>query len=144
VNLTRRRLLAATAATGTAALAGCTGECGPRVPFVGTGTPRDGEIGVERVASESVPDEATVVRFSELPAEERRLLATAVETGGVAVCLDDGRRAEALRSFVDRLAFESYLRRDGVFYGLYARLTDAVFTATAAPPETETESDPCC
>ncbi|PSQ60377.1 hypothetical protein BRD18_01125 [Halobacteriales archaeon SW_7_71_33] len=142
MNLTRRRLLAATAATGTAALAGCTGECGPRVPFVETGRPRDGEIGVERVASESVPDEATVVRFSELSAEERGLLATAVETGGVAVCLDDGRRAEALRSFADRLVIESYLRRDDAFYGLYVRLTDVVSTATAAPPETE--SDPCC
>jgi hypothetical protein len=139
--LTRRRLLAATAAT-LVVLAGCTGECGPRVPFVGTGMPRDGEIGAERVASESVSDEATVVRFSELSAEEQGLLATAVETGGVAVCLDDGRRAEALRSFVDRLAFESYLRRDGVSYGLYVRLTDQVFTATAESPETE--SDPCC
>lgn len=138
--MTRRDLLASGGAVGALALAGCTGRCGPSLPFLGPSMPQDGAVGVEPV--ESAPEDATVLQFSELPDSERALLRTAVESGGVAVCLDGGGRAEALRSFTDRVEFESYLRYEGRLYGLAVRVTDQVLTGTGSLPDTE--GNPCC
>ena len=134
----RRRLLAVSAAVGTAALAGCSSGCGGgSIPFVGADMPQDGEVATERV--ESVPAGAATVEFSALPEAERTLLRTAVEGGRVRVCVaEESVRADALRSFANRLETpSSYLRYEERRYGLWVRVTDVVYADTASPPAAE-------
>jgi len=104
--------------------------------------PRDGELAVTPV--DAVPDEATVIPFSELSDAERSLLETAVEDGPVRACMSDEHgRADALQSFSNRVGEpSSYLRYRGQYYGLWVRITDVVSAGTADPPGTD--ADPCC
>ncbi len=121
-------------------LAGCSGSCSQGL--FGTSMPHDGAIAVER--TDSVPERATIIRFSQLPASEQSILRTGVEDGVVRACLDDEDEAtSAMWSFSNRLAGdESYLAYRDDHYALWARMTDQVYGGSASPPETD--ADPCC
>ncbi|MFB6130008.1 MAG: hypothetical protein ABEJ28_04200 [Salinigranum sp.] len=142
MELTRRRLLSVGGTTGLAALAGCSGGCVRGLPFVGSGMPNDGEVATDPV--DAVPEDATTIDLATLPDPERSLLRTAVEDGVARVCTTDGGdRADALRSFADRVSPESsYLAAGGDHYGLWVRIEDMVFAGTADPPEGD--GNPCC
>lgn len=143
MNFERRELLAVVATAGGATLAGCTGNCGPEIPFFGSGMPNDGELAVGPAGS--IPQDATVVAFSDLPSAERSLVETAVREGVARACMgEETERTEALRSFGDRMdgGMSTYLDYDGDRYGLWVRITDVVYSNTADPPADD--ADPCC
>lgn len=142
-SLTRRRLLVLGTTIGSTALAGCLGGCSQGLPFLGTSMPHDGEIAVER--TDTVPEQATIISFSELPEAEQSLLRTAIEEGVVRACMDDsGENADALQSFANRMNGESsYLAHESDHYALWVRVEDMVFAAgTASAPESD--ANPCC
>ncbi|WP_158057757.1 fimbrial protein [Halorussus halophilus] len=141
MKLTRRQLLTSGATTGAVSLAGCTGGCGG-IPFVGANMPHDGVLATE--TANSVPEEATSIEFSQLPAQEQSLVRTAVEEGVARACMrDDTESTEALSSFADRVTPESSsLRYEGEYYLLYVRIEDMVFAGSADPPEGD--ANPCC
>lgn len=140
--LTRRRLLVIGTTVGSTALAGCTGSCTQGLPFLGTGMPHDGEIAVERV--DTVPEQAILIDFSELPESEQSLLRTAITEGVARACMDDrGQKADALQSFANRLNGQSpYLVHESDHYALWVRVEDMVSSGTASPPESG--EDLCC
>ncbi|MFB6105891.1 MAG: hypothetical protein ABEJ70_02865 [Halobacteriaceae archaeon] len=140
--VSRRRLLSTVAAAGTATLAGCTGGCGPSIPFVDSGMPQDGELAVE--PADSAPDDAHVVVFDTLSSRERALADEAIGAGAVRLCVrDETERTRALHDFADRMETpETYLRRDGTTYGLWVRITDVVYAGAADSPPGD--GNPCC
>ncbi|MWG33610.1 hypothetical protein [Halomarina oriensis] len=139
--MNRRSLLASLSLAPASMLAGCSGSCSQG--FFGTSMPHDGEIAVER--TDTVPEQATIIQFSELPDAEQSILQTAVEDGVVRACLDDDdEKTSAMRSFSNRMkGEETYLVYNTNHYALGVRMADEVYGSGTAPLP-ESDVDPCC
>ncbi len=137
--LNRRQVLVSGTAIGFSAMAGCSTDCG----LFGQGMPHDATIAVDRM--ESIPEDAIMVQFSQLPEPEQKLLRTAIEEDAVQVCMDDeGERTEAVYSFENRVAGnQSYLSYENEYYGLFVGITDESSVMTADEIDFP-DGNPCC
>ncbi|MFD1513568.1 hypothetical protein [Halomarina rubra] len=139
--MNRRSLLASLGLAPASMLAGCSGSCSQG--FFGTSMPHDGEITVKR--TDTVPEQATIIRFSELSDSEQSILQTGVDDGVVRACLDDNdEQASAMESFSNRMkGEETYLEYKTNHYALGVRMADEVYGSGTAPLS-ESDVDPCC